>query len=61
MTVVAEREEVKPSDAAVLLHLERSSHRQTRRALQDLREKHDVLRRELTQRNIHIEDVDVVR
>ncbi|XP_045127324.1 kinesin-like protein KIN-14I isoform X1 [Portunus trituberculatus] len=61
VAVVAEREEVKPSDAAVLLHLERSSHRQTRRALQELREKHDVLRRELSQRNIHIEEVDVVR
>ncbi|XP_050695203.1 uncharacterized protein LOC126985012 isoform X1 [Eriocheir sinensis] len=53
--------EVRASDAAVLLHLERSSHRQTRRALQDTREKYEMVRRELTQRGIQLEGVEAVR
>ena len=48
----------RPSDAAVLLHLERCAHRQTRRDLQELKEAHEGLQEQLSQRAIKFDKLN---
>ncbi|CAL4124624.1 unnamed protein product, partial [Meganyctiphanes norvegica] len=48
----------RPSDAAVLLHLERCAHRQTRRDLQELKEAHESLQEQLSQRAIKLDNIN---
>ncbi|XP_069951026.1 uncharacterized protein [Cherax quadricarinatus] len=50
---------VKPEDAAILLHLERCSHRQTRRTLHDWKEKYEALQQQLSQKAIKLDEVGV--
>ncbi|KAG7155673.1 kinesin-like protein KIN-14E isoform X2 [Homarus americanus] len=49
----------KPEDAAILLHLERCSHRQTRRTLHELKEKYETLQHQLSQRAIKLDEFSV--
>ncbi|XP_069181334.1 uncharacterized protein [Procambarus clarkii] len=49
----------KPEDAAILLHLERCSHRQTRRTLHELKEKYQTLQQQLSERAIKLDDIGV--
>ncbi|XP_047498113.1 kinesin-like protein KIN-14I isoform X3 [Penaeus chinensis] len=45
----------RPSEAAVLLHLERCAHRQTRRCFQEMKERYEALQHQLNQRAIKVE------
>lgn len=45
---------MRPEDAAVLLHLERSSHRQTRRDLNEMREKFENLQMRLAEKDVKL-------
>ncbi|KAK4327180.1 hypothetical protein Pmani_002327 [Petrolisthes manimaculis] len=47
----------RPGDTAILLHLERCNHRQTRRNLHDLKDKYETLKVQLSQRAIKIDDI----
>ena len=49
----------KNGEAAVLLHLERCAHRQTRRCLQEMKEKYQSLQQELTTRSIKLGNFNV--
>ena len=49
----------KIGEAAVLLHLERCAHRQTRRTLQELKEKFESLQQELNTRSIKLGNYSV--
>lgn len=50
---------IRPEDAAILLHLERCGHRQTRRTLHDLKEKYETLQHQLSQRSIKLDEINV--